>query len=700
MQNTAAARAPKRAIESDDFPIGFISTLATRESWRKEVYRPMCHMHKWWARRLGTVFHGILLGCLISPDDDFGGAFYGRTEYRGTSVLDPFMGSGTTVMEAYRLGCTALGMDINPVACESVRVAMSPMKREDLQRSFEQVSEKTGKKIRNLYRIGDGTVLYFFWVKQVACPSCKFMTDLFSTYVFARNMHPDKHNVRIICPGCGDVFLGMAQDRKARCTECSYAFDPRAGLVSGTKARCQHCSHEFPIVGAVRDTREKPAHRLYAKLVLNPDGTKRYLKATDSDAEEYAKCTQILEMMVRNKTIRLPVTGLDEGHNTCQAINYNYNEWRDFFNDRQLLALGWLHDAILQIGDRTSRDALLLLFSGILEFNNMFATYKGEGTGAVRHMFSHHILKPERMPIEANVWGTEKSSGSFLTLFKSRLLRAVDYRNAPFELSYNGRAKTVPFGRPFDGGAATSLPARIGSDSSGAYIACGSSDRTGLPGKSIDYVITDPPFFDNVYYSELADFFYSWQSLHPRGFIGRGRTTRNSSEVQDSSPEGFSRKLTSVFAECNRVLKDDGLMVFTYHHSRPDGWRSVARAVHDAEFAMVNAHPVKSEMSVGVPKSQAKSPIQLDVVFVCRKDDGRRRGAAPYTAASAAVGKARHKAGLLEAAGLDLSVNDLRVIAYSQFLVALGSRGPDTTQDVFNGCLSGLDSAMARADYP
>jgi putative DNA methylase len=68
----------------------------------------------------------------------------------------------------------------------------------------------------------------------------------------------------------------------------------------------------------------------------------------------------------------------------------------------------------------------------------MFATFKGEGTGAVRHLFSHHILKPERMPIEANVWGTQKSSGSFSNLFKSRLLRAVDYRDAPFEIELNG----------------------------------------------------------------------------------------------------------------------------------------------------------------------------------------------------------------------------------------------------------------------
>jgi hypothetical protein len=96
-------------------------------------------------------------------------------------------------------------------------------------------------------------------------------------------------------------------------------------------------------------------------------------------------------------------------------------------------------------------DALFTLFSGVLEFDNMFATFKGEGTGAVRHLFSHHILKPERMPIEANVWGTQKSSGSFSNLFKSRLLRAVDYRDAPFEIELNGFGKDFNANSPFAG---------------------------------------------------------------------------------------------------------------------------------------------------------------------------------------------------------------------------------------------------------
>ena len=85
------------------------------------------------------------------------------------------------------------------------------------------------------------------------------------------------------------------------------------------------------------------------------------------------------------------------------------------FNDRQLLCLGILADRIRSIESETMRDLFTCLFSGVLEFNNMFASHKGEGTGAVRHMFSHHILKPERTPLEANPWGTPRSSGAFST---------------------------------------------------------------------------------------------------------------------------------------------------------------------------------------------------------------------------------------------------------------------------------------------
>ena len=65
-----------RLIETNAFPFEFLSQLAERESWRKEVHRPIYHVHKWWAKRLGSVFRGILLGTILAEDDDLPKAFY------------------------------------------------------------------------------------------------------------------------------------------------------------------------------------------------------------------------------------------------------------------------------------------------------------------------------------------------------------------------------------------------------------------------------------------------------------------------------------------------------------------------------------------------------------------------------------------------------------------------------------------------
>src|SRR5207237_6341113 len=130
---------------------------------------------------------------------------------------------------------------------------------------------------------------------------------------------------------------------------------------------------------------------------------------------------------------------------TCDAST----SWRASSNGRQLLALGWLQAALAGLPGEGVRGVFRTLFSGTLEFNNLFASYKGEGTGAVRHMFAHHILKPERTPIEANGWGTPKSSGSFSNLFRSRLLRALAYRQLPTEVNGRGSAPGRVCAPPF-----------------------------------------------------------------------------------------------------------------------------------------------------------------------------------------------------------------------------------------------------------
>jgi putative DNA methylase len=695
-----------RLIESDSFPFEFISQLAEMESWRKEVHRPIYHVHKWWAQRLGSVFRSILLGSALPDSENLAEAFYRRHDFAGLTVFDPFMGSGTTIGEAHKLGFLALGRDINPVACESVRVSLGPLDRDALMKAFGQLSAGVGERIRALYQTADAEghdcdALYFFWVKTLPCPACSASVDLFPTYIFVRNAYPDrKPEVRVVCPECAGIFSADVNHVQTRCPHCQHGFDLHAGPANGASATCRKCRHVFPIAKTAKAIGHPPAHRLFAKLVLNSSGEKLYLPVTREDELAYQRCSEELH---RSK-LPLPTLELKDGYNTHQVLNYGYRWWREFFNDRQLLALGWLHAAILELSDDAARAALRTVFSGVLEFNNMFASYKGEGTGAIRHMFAHHILKPERVPIEGNVWGTSRSSGSFSTLFKSRLLRAIEYRSAPFELEIertNGSSKGKRvFGgsAPFTGRVETKWPPSPNLAARAIYLSCGSSASTGLSDASVDLIVTDPPFFDNVHYSELADFFFAWQQLGPSPFVGRRSTTRHVEEVQDTSAEQFATKLRAVFAECCRVLREDGLLVFTYHHSRMDGWTSLADAVVGAGFSLVNCHPVKSEMSVAAPKSQAKEPIQLDVVLVCRKQvaDSRERSDTRI-AFQRAVERAASKASRLKGCGLTLSVNDRRVILISQFLVeTCAGRSAEQLAGVLSSNLTDLDLAAMR----
>ena len=338
------------------------------------------------------------------------------------------------------------------------------------------------------------------------------------------------------------------------------------------------------------------------------------------------------------------------------------------FNARQLLCLSILADRISALPERKIRELSCCLFSGALEFNNMFASYKGEGTGAVRHMFSHHVLKPERTPIEANIWGTRKSSGAFSTLFKTRLLRAIDYAENPFEIRPNGtKAQKI-----FD--LSESLISSSRHDR--LRLSCGDSSRANLKSESVDAVITDPPFFDNVHYSELADFFFVWQ----RHVLGQGElhlndSTRAIEEVQHVNASVFQSRLTSVWSECNRVLKSDGLLIFTFHHSRLEGWHSLLGSLVNAGFHVVAAHPIRSEMAGATPKHQAKEPIGFDVVFVCRKLQRIRPIDFSSVCKNAAAAAEDQLLRLLRQ-GFQVSLNDIRLLVLSHSVRLLSANGP------------------------
>lgn len=668
------------ALEEDDFPFEAISVIAESESWRKEINRPTYHVHKWWAQRLGTAFRAILLGALSPAGTDVADAFYRPMRLKGRVVFDPFMGSGTTVGEALKLGARAIGRDINPVAHFLVRNALAIHDRDSILEAFQEIERDVAVEIKSFYKteLEDGVladVLYYFWVKQVDCPECGLPVDLFSSRVFARHAYPRRYpDAQCVCPACGEVNRCRYDAREVTCKGCSARFDPQIGPARGQKATCPGCSHSFAIAKTIRKGKEPPAHRLYAKLVLAPDGSKMYAAATEADRRLYEKARRALAQRAN----AFPRVRIKPGHNTNQALGYNYRYWHEMFNDRQLLCLSMLAERIRDVRDPVVRDLFACLLSGVLEFNNMFASYKGEGTGAVRHMFAHHVLKPERVPLEANVWGTPKSSGSFLTMFRGRIERALDYARNPFELRVHrsgGRRQTEKvygLSRPLGFDIASNL--RAFDEGREVYLSCGDSSHTELRSGSVDAVVTDPPFFDNVHYSQLADFFHVWQRhiLGPEGCADVW-TTRSEAEVQHGDADTFTERLCSVWAEACRVLADDGVLVFTYHHSRSVGWRSVLRALMKAGFGITAVLPIKAEMSVAMPKLQAKEPIDLDIVVVCRKRSRlilEDRSKVQWTVVRS---KSAAQVRRLGDSNRTLSRNDVRIIVMSQLIMELSS---------------------------
>jgi putative DNA methylase len=207
-------------------------------------------------------------------------------------------------------------------------------------------------------------------------------------------------------------------------------------------------------------------------------------------------------------------------------------------------------------------------------------------------------------------------------------------------------------------------------DKQAALIINGSSDDLPIPDGVVDLVITDPPYFDFIHYSELSDFFFAWLSpaLKERYSFFQGNDSSHPGEVQHKEPKVFAQQLSRVFSECYRVLEKDGLLIFSFHHSQPDGWMAICEAIQNSSFKVVAAYPVYAEMKVASPKTSAKEPISLDAIIVCRKDEKNSKYGDRIVPVETKIKKLEE---MIESSGIKLSKSDRFIILASQLLIGV-----------------------------
>jgi adenine-specific DNA methylase len=653
------------------FPAAMLSEVGLKESWRKEVHRPATATHKWWAKRLGSVFRGIIVSAFASDEQEAETLYASHVSLDGLVVLDPFAGSGTTAVEVLKLGGRIVSLDINPVATLVQRQAIQPWNIRALMDAYQRVELACRAEIDRVHRTEDGrSVLYYFWVATSSCPDCGESIRLFDSPVFAKHAYPKRYPLaQFVCPVCLDLLTAAYDANSIVCGNGHTV--TQAGSVVRSDMTCSR-GHTNRVIDSLAGKR--PTYEMYAKLVLGFNGQKVYEPITDWDRALYGECEMLLPELPEEAV--LPVGELAVGHNTNQARRWNFRRWTDFFNARQLYSLSLLATAIRDVeAPANEREALCALFSGVLEFNNLFASYKGEGTGAVRHMFAHHVLKPERTPLEAHPWGTPASSGAFSTLFESRLLRAHAYKRQPTDLVARGGTVVRVEGLS---AAVESEPAntwqQFETTGARAYVASVDSAVTDLPGGCIDLVVTDPPYMDNVHYAELADFFHAWLSqLHPFSDYPINSTTRREGEVQSADPAAFGEAIGRVWAECARVLRDDGTVVFTFHQARVSGWVQLVESLRSAGLVVTAVQPVKGEMSTSIVKAQAREPSNLDSVVVCRKRDHAPTPPSIDAVFERAVADLRR----LVIAGVDVGAGDVRSVVRGTLVAYMAAEVAD-----------------------
>jgi len=611
-------------------PYDQLSAIASVEAHRKNIYRPPYYIHKWWARRTGSVFRGMLLDLLLPPGEDVMDAYYTAHDFSDKIILDPFMGGGTTVGESLRLGAKVVGCDLNPVAWFLVTQAMRDVDESALKAAYAEVEMAVGETISDYYRAicsGCGelaTAQYVAWVKQVTCSCCGELAHLNSTQVIMADM-ATKGAGLVECPECGHPWWVSKVKDEVECPTCEHHFTPADRRSKASDYHCDRCGNEEAILNVVKEMKEPPTHRMRCLTVWCDSCGKLHQAPTTADQERYDVIAE--DVKRRWSTMRIPREKIPAGYNTNQMLRYQYRYWHQMFNPRQLAAYDALFGAIRKLKDVPSRELLTLIASTSLELNSMFCGAKGLGTGAIRHVFSHHAFIPAKEPLEANLWGVHRSSGGYSTLFKERLLRARVWANQPVERMFTGsKAVKVPIIGERLGGRPTKNFQDLLDGKADMLIANHTSEHLDeVPNGSIDFVVTDPPYADNVMYSELADYFYVWlrQALkddYPnfeRGVVDDSReAVHNPGRGRDG--DFYSIVLGNIFAEAGRKLKPGGRMSFTFHHSGEEAWSQLEESLVRGGFVVERWWPVHAEMTSGVPiQGKVKSGGHVDIVFVC-----------------------------------------------------------------------------------
>lgn len=557
-------------------------------------------------------------------------------------VLDPTSGGGSIPFESSRLGCSTLGNDLNPVAVLIERATVEwPQKfglgvLHEFERIAARFLELAAPRFEGIFPSEpEGTqILGYLWARTITCPYCDGLVPLSPNWRLA----PNGTGVRLIPQ--------MANERRCSFEIVGKLKDQSPGTVANGDGTCPFPDCERVIDGeAIKRQAQagQMGEQLFAvaykrQIVVKTKTGKARIKwergyraprpeddVSDQIAARLAEKLPDWEALdiVPGEAIG-ELSNYDRGHRM-----YGMNYWRDMFSPRQLLGHGTAVETYRELLEEERAAGRLN------ETVQAVFGYLGLSLDKLRDYNSRMTRWHVQREVVVNTFDSHNFAMRWSYVEMAPLIVGLGFDWA-IEQTAKCIQELVTLARPDlagTGGQQTSLDFH-------AYtpppitLTCKSGDSLDhIADASIDAVVMDPPYYDNVMYAELSDFFYVWLKrtagyVYPDLFrrqltdkeyeaVANPAKFKDQKGAKALAARDYQERMAAIFAECRRVLRTNGILTLMFTHKATGAWDALTKGLMEAGFTITASWPINTEAE-GSLHIKDKAAANSTIFLVCR----------------------------------------------------------------------------------